>query len=247
MSGHGPHTEERLHGHGSGILGKYHEYLGEFVYGGVDGAVTTFAVVAGAAGAHLDTGIVIILGFANLIADGFSMSVGAYLSHKSEQEHYDKHKQVEYWEVDHMPQKEREEVREIFMRKGFEGPLLEQVVDKICEDRERWVEFMMKEELEMTPNTKSPLGMGVATFVSFSLMGIIPLLAYLYNWFTGRGEDLFLYASVLTSISFVAIGWLKSNVNETPRLKSIAETLLLGGVAAILAYFVGNVLERIFL
>jgi len=110
-----PHIldEDRIHGVSSGI-GRLKKYLAEFVYGGIDGSVTTFAVVAGAAGAELSTNIVLILGFANLIADGFSMSVGNYLSAKSEIDNYRKHKKIEYWEVDNLPDQEKEEIREIY-------------------------------------------------------------------------------------------------------------------------------------
>ncbi len=85
------------------FLAKYQDYLDEFVYRGIDGSVTTFAVVAGATGAGLDSEVVIILGFANLIADGFSMSVGSYLSKKTKNELYKKHKNIEYWEIEHLP------------------------------------------------------------------------------------------------------------------------------------------------
>ncbi|HAW18921.1 MAG TPA: hypothetical protein DCX14_01960, partial [Flavobacteriales bacterium] len=110
-----------------------HEYLGEAVYGGIDGCVTTFAVVAGSEGAGLGTEVVIILGCANLIADGFSMSVGAYLSSKSEKARYSKERQNEYWEIENKRESEVDEVREIFSELGFEGNLLENVVDKITE------------------------------------------------------------------------------------------------------------------
>ncbi|NQZ77823.1 MAG: VIT1/CCC1 transporter family protein, partial [Ekhidna sp.] len=95
MTYHRP--EDRLHGSKYPWINRFQEYLGEFVYGAIDGSVTTFAVVAGSAGANLDSAVVIILGFANLIADGFAMSVGSYLSNKSEKESYEKHKAVEYW------------------------------------------------------------------------------------------------------------------------------------------------------
>lgn len=98
------HKEYEYH-NGSKFWDKWNDYIGEFVYGGIDGSVTTFAVVAGAAGANLDSSVVIILGFANLIADGFAMSVGSYLSNKSELERFEKHEQVEYWEVEHLPEK----------------------------------------------------------------------------------------------------------------------------------------------
>ena len=241
---HTVHHEKALH-HEHTFLGKFQEYLGEFVYGGIDGSVTTFAVVAGATGAHLDSSVVIILGFANLIADGFSMSVGAYLSTKSEKERYEKHMKVEYWEVDHLPEKERQEIREIYQAKGFEGELLEQVVAKITEDKDRWVDVMMKEELEMTPETKSPLAMGSVTFASFLLLGFVPLLVYVMDYIKPVSFDMFIYSSVLTGICFAGIGYLKSIVNHTSKMKSMFETLFLGGAAAALSYFVGSFLEQI--
>lgn len=240
------HHETKLHS-GSGWRAKWQDYIGEFVYGGIDGSVTTFAVVAGASGAKLDSSVIIILGFANLIADGFAMSVGSYLSNKSERENYDKHERIEYWEVDHLPEKEREEIREIYEAKGFEGELLEQVVDVITADKDRWVDVMMKEELNMAREDKSPFMMGLMTFISFILVGLIPLVAYVWDY-TSEGlnhpaRNLFSMSIFLTSLAFISIGWLKSYVNDTDRLRSILETLFLGATAAILSYFVGNVLD----
>lgn len=237
-------SEEALHGQSS-WLNRFQDYIGEFVYGGIDGSVTTFAVVAGAAGAQLDSAIVIILGFANLIADGFAMSVGSYLSTKSEKQKYQKHKNIEYWEVDHLPDKEREEVREIYAAKGFEGELLEQVVDQITADKDRWVDVMMKEELEMAEETKSPIAMGAVTFVSFLILGFIPLIIYVIDYTVGTEADLFLYSSVMTFIIFGLIGYAKSYVTNTSRIRGMFETLFLGGSAAGLAYFVGDLLEKL--
>ena len=220
-------------------------YLGEFVYGGIDGSVTTFAVVAGAVGASLDSSIIIILGFANLLADGFSMSVGAYLSKKSERDIFRRHRDQEYWEVDNIPDKEEEEIREIFQQKGFEGPLLEQVVQVITSDRDRWVEVMMKEELEMIEEVKSPVTVGAVTYMSFILIGIIPLLAYVWDFLFAFPGDLFLWSSIFTSLAFVFIGFLKTYVTETSHIKGILETLTLGAIAAGVAYFVGDFLQKL--
>lgn len=238
------HNEQQLHNQSS-WMNRFQDYIGEFVYGGIDGSVTTFAVVAGAAGAQLDSAVVIILGFANLIADGFAMSVGSYLSTKSEKQKYNKHKSTEYWEVENMPDKEREEIREIYAAKGFEGELLEQVVDQITADKDRWVDVMMKEELEMAEETKSPFAMGAVTFVSFVILGFIPLIIYVVDYTVGTTADLFLYSAVMTFIIFGIIGWAKSYVTNTSRIRGMLETLFLGGSAAVLAYFVGDVLEKI--
>jgi VIT1/CCC1 family predicted Fe2+/Mn2+ transporter len=239
------HNEERIHSQKKSIFRRFPDYLGEFVYGGIDGSVTTFAVVAGAAGAELNSSVVLILGFANLLADGFSMSVGAYLSKKSEHANYEKFKKVEYWEVENMPEMERDEIREIYRAKGFDGALLEQVVDVICADKDRWVDIMMKEELEMMKEQKSPFTIGLITYLSFIVVGTIPMLTYIWDYTSGYEGSLFITSTILTAIGFIVIGFLKSYVTNTSRIKGVLETLLLGTLAAAVAYFVGDILEKL--
>ncbi len=244
---HQPHDEARLHDVPTGILGRFQSYITEFVYGGIDGAVTTFAVVAGAAGAGLGINTTLILGFANLIADGFSMSVGAYLAAKTDEETYDRALKQEYWEVDHLPEVERAEIREIYQAKGFKGELLEQVVDVICADKDRWVDEMMKSELELFQEDKKPLAKAWMTFVSFNLVGFVPLAVYVLHYMPWMAEyttsELFTLSASATGLAFVGIGVLKARVNSRPVLRSIAETVLLGALAAVLAYAAGDVLE----
>jgi vacuolar iron transporter family protein len=228
-------------------FGKLQEYLREFVYGGIDGAVTTFAVVAGGFGANLDAGILIILGLANLLADGFSMSVGAYLSAKSERDNYDKHEKIEYWEIENLPEIEREEIAEIYKQKGFKGELLDKIVDHICSDKDLWVAEMMKDELGMMRDSKSPFKIGLATLISFILVGFIPLMVYLWDFFFPTDLNIFLWTSILTGLAFLIVGWLKGIVNQTSRLRSISETVALGLLAAVVAYYVGDILESFFI
>lgn len=239
--------DEDDHHRQKGLFKRFEAYLGEFVYGGIDGCVTTFAVVAGAVGAGLDSSIIIILGFANLLADGFAMSVGAYLSSKSERDNYQKHKQVEYWEVENLPEVETEEIRDIYRAKGFEGELLEQIVAVITADEHRWVDVMMKEELNMIEETKSPLKMGAVTYFAFILIGLIPLLTYVWDFVRPIDGNLFFIASSLTAVGFIIIGIFKTYVTQTKIWKGVLETLLLGAIAAFVAYFVGDILEHIVL
>ena len=239
-------NEAQLHQE-SKYFQKLQVYLREFVYGGIDGAVTTFAVVAGGFGADLNTGVIIILGFANLLADGFSMSVGAYLSAKSDKENYKKHESIEYWEVENLPDAERKEIKAIYKAKGFEGDLLEKVVDQITANKDLWVAEMMKDELNLMEETKSPFKIGAATFGSFLLVGFIPLLVYLWTFFNPSDINIFAWTSILTGLAFVVIGALKSIVNQTSVIKSIAETVGLGLLAAIVAYYVGDILENFFI
>ncbi|MBI1182629.1 hypothetical protein GC194_00045 [bacterium] len=237
------HNEIKIHG--KSRFGRFQDYIGEFVYGGIDGSVTTFAVVAGATGGGLDSSVVIILGFANLFADGFSMSVGSYLSTKSEKANYEKHKAIEYWEIEHLREREIEEVREIYENYGFEGKLLEDIVAHIIADKDRWVEVMMKEELEMQEENKTPLGMGAATFAAFLIMGFVPLIAYVYDYLIAPVTQLFALSTGMTALAFAGIGYMKSHVTGTSRFRGVVETLLLGGAAAVLSYFVGDWLEKL--
>ena len=235
--------EAQLHSEGK-VLFFNKDYIAEFVYGGIDGAVTTFAVVAGAEGASLGISVVVILGLANLIADGFSMSVGNFFSTRAENDTYEKHKQIEYWEIEHLRDKEIQEIREVYAAKGFKGELLEQVVSVITADKEVWVDTMMKEELEMIKSNKAPYKTAGMTFLSFIVVGSVPLLSYVFV--SPGNPNLFLFSCVLTGIALSIVGGLKSVVTETNLAKGIFETIALGGLAALLAYYVGDVLEKLF-
>ena len=232
--------------HNSGTwFGFNKSYISEFVYGGIDGAITTFAVVAGAAGAGIGMEVVLVLGFANLIADGFSMSVGNYFSTKASHDNFDKHRRAELWKVENKPDNKREEIREIYAKKGLEGDLLEQLVGVITSNKEVWVDTMMKEELEMVKEVKPPVKTAFITFVSFFVVGLIPLLSYLAAMFLHLpGRSLFLISCIATGIGLTIVGFLKSVVTEKGRFQGIIETVGLGGIAAALAYLVGSVLEQ---
>lgn len=237
------HNENKIHGTKT-IFKRFEDYLSEFVYGGIDGCVTTFAVVAGSVGASLDSSVILILGFANLLADGLSMSIGAYLSTKSEKDNFQKHKEIEYWEVDNLPDKEREEVVEIYEAKGFKGELLEQIVDHITSDRDRWVDIMMKEELEMIEEQKSPIMIGASTYISFIIVGLIPLIVYVWDYFVNPIQvNTFLLTCIFTGIGFIFVGLMKAVINNTSKIKGMLETLTLGTAAAVVSYYVGFIIE----
>lgn len=219
-------------------------FLKDFIYGAIDGAVTTFAVVAGVAGAGLSSGIIIILGFANLLADGFSMAISNYLGTRAENQLREKARYREMDEIHKYPRGEVEEVRQIFYRKGFEGELLERVVSVITADKERWVDTMLQEEHGMTLQEHEPAKSGLATFVAFCVVGVIPLLPYLTNWIVGDVISApFFWSSLLTGIAFFAVGAVKGRfINQSWQIAAI-ETLLIGGAAAVLAYGAGVLLK----
>ena len=245
MDHHHTH-EDTLHG-GTKWVQRFEKYLPEGVYGSIDGIVTTFAVVAGAAGANLGVNVVIILGMANLFADGLSMSIGSYLSKKSEQDNYNKHKRIEEWEIENLPDVERKEIEDIYREKGFEGTELEIVVNRITSNKQVWLETMMKDELGLTLEQKSPLKAGFFTFVSFVIAGAIPLIAYVLVFAGSVSLDPFLVSTLVTALTFILIGYLKTFVTQAPVFKSVLETLALGVIAAIVAFLLGNYLEKLLL
>jgi len=188
-------------------------YLSDFVYGGIDGSVTTFAVVAGVVGASLSPSIVLILGFANLFADGFSMAVGNYLSTKSKREYIEKIRKAEEVSVRRIPGEEREEIREIFKEKGFFGRQLEDAVKIITGNKKIWVDTMMKDEFGMLEEEKSPIRGALVTFIAFNLIGFIPLLAYVLSYlFLYLREQTFLLSIIFTSCAFFIVGSVKGKI-----------------------------------
>lgn len=166
-------------------------YIAEFVYGGIDGIVTTFAVIASSAGAGLSSKVITILGLANLVADGFSMGVSAYLSKKSEH------------------------------------------------DR------MRRKKQSIPTDEPSAKATGLMTYISFIVVGLIPLLIYVFDTAFGGGVDNpFATSAVIAGLAFAGVGYLKGKVSEEPTSKAMAETIGLGLVAAIVAYYLGFFLEK---
>lgn len=221
-------------------------YLSDFVYGGIDGSVTTFAVVAGVAGASLSPSIVLILGFANLFADGFSMGVGNYLGTKSKKEYIEKIRKAEELSVHSIPDEEREEIREIFKEKGFSGRQLEEAVKIITNNKEIWIDTMMKDEFGILEEQKSPLRGALMTFISFNVIGLIPLLAYIFSYFFSslKGQT-FLLSIILTSGALFIVGSVKGKIVNKKWYASGFETLIIGGIAAAIAFLVGFFLKNL--
>ncbi len=221
-------------------------YLRDFIYGAIDGAVTTFAVVAGVQGANLDETVVIILGVANLIADGFSMAVSNFLGSRAERQRRERARRREELHIREVPEGEREEVRQIFAAKGFEGKDLDRVVDVITADRGLWTETMMSEELGFGATEPNEFRAALATLVAFVTVGSLPLMAFVYDIAApGELENAFAWSAVMTGIAFLVVGALKSRFVDQTWLRSGLETLIVGGLASALAYAAGTVLQGV--
>ncbi len=208
------------------------------ILGGIDGCVTTFAVVSGAFGAGFSASVALVLGFANLLADGFSMAVSNYESIQAQQEHIDGVRESERRHIEQVPEGEREEVRQIFRQKGFDGDMLERVVEIISQDRNVWVDTMLTEEHGLQTQALSPLRSALTTFVAFLIVGMMPLLPYTLAAFSATQQ--FLASLTIAALMFFLIGMLKSLVYHQPILQSGLRTLLMGGAAAGLAFVTGH-------
>lgn len=220
----------------------------DFVYGSIDGTVTTFAVVAGVVGASLSPNIVLILGFANLFADGFSMAAANFQAMKARVDYIAMKRRMEEWEIDNLEEQEKQEIRDIYSAKGFKDELLDEIVRIITSRRKVWVDTMMKEELGLFEDGKKPIDTAFSTFIGFNLIGLIPLLPFLalliFN--STNVSNGFFYSIIFTGMSFFLIGMIKGKFSKTPKIRSGFYTLIIGGLAASVAYFVGYALHILF-
>ncbi|MBN2865795.1 MAG: VIT1/CCC1 transporter family protein [Thiotrichales bacterium] len=211
--------------------------VSDAVLGGIDGCVTTFAVVAGATGAGFSPMVAITLGFANLFADGFSMAVSNYEANKAQKEFTENLRKTESEHIDLIPEGEREEIRQIFANKGFSGETLETIVDTLTQDRKLWIDTMLTEEYGVSLTAPSAIRSALTTFVAFVLIGAIPLIPLMIN--TLSQMEKFVGSAVLAGLMFFLIGMMKSLVFAKPIFRSGLSTLFTGGAAAGLAFVTG--------
>ncbi len=224
-------------------ISPFSTYLKEIVYGGNDGIVTTFAVVAGFAGANIaaSSGLgfitVLLFGLANLGADATSMALGNYLSLRAEQDRYRKERRKEAHEVHHNPELEKAETIQLLENKGFSSQDAKELVLIFSKNKEYWVDFMMQYELEIGDSTnENPYYTGLATFLSFVAFGAIPLLPYI---FFPKNPSSFILAAIFTFFALICLGLLRYKVIKDSLLRSIGEIVFVGGISSAIAYLVG--------
>ncbi|MEW5423196.1 VIT1/CCC1 transporter family protein [Amorphus sp. 3PC139-8] len=216
-------------------------YLRDWVYGGIDGTVTTFAVVAGAIGAEFSTQVLLVLGAANLFADGFSMAAANYTATRAEREDYRRLLEQERRHIRFFPDGERQEIRQIFQNKGFQGEELETLVSLITERKDVWIDTMLAEEYGRSNTQSDPVRSAGATFAAFGLCGALPLAPFVLSIPEAPSA-----ATGLTALVFFAIGSVRSRFSTRSWLRCGLETFAIGLTAAGVAFLAGDLLTRLF-
>lgn len=249
MSKHGPQSRALLQEHEPEAIRSRLEkpppqsYFASAVLGGIDGCVTTFAIVAGAVGANFSASVAMVLGAANLVADGFSMAVSNYESVDAQRQQAEALRQREYDHIDQIPEGEREEIRQIFESKGFSGDILEGIVATITGNRKLWVETMLSEEHGLSKHLPKPFASSLVIFAAFVAVGGLPLIPFLFQSLSLHNK--FAISIVLASCVFMTIGGLKGLRSDRAVFRGVMQTLLIGMCAAGLAFVSAYLLRQI--
>jgi VIT1/CCC1 family predicted Fe2+/Mn2+ transporter len=241
---------QRLESHTRNIHNQSHfqNYFKEVIYGGIDGIITTFAVVAGFSGAALSNEtttqlsflVVLLFGLANLFADGVSMGLGNFLSVRSDQDLYRSRRKLETEAVQKGSQLEIEETLAILKEKGYSASDAHALTSLYQKNETFWIDFMMEHKLQMSdPTGDNPVLTGLATFMSFLIFGSIPLMPFIVAG-PSHPNSVFVYSVIGTFAALIALGLLKWRVVGSGLFASLTEVIAVGGSAATIAFFVGS-------
>jgi VIT1/CCC1 family predicted Fe2+/Mn2+ transporter len=218
--------------------------LRDMILGGQDGLVNVLGVVLGATAATSEARVILSIGLAATFAESLAMGAVAYTSFKAEKEHYDSELAREKAEIRDLPEREREEIRDIYRKKGFQGPLLEQVVDQICADEAIWLEVMMTEELGLKPIdadgvARTAFSVGLSCMVG----SLVPLAPY---FFLPVHQGLWAALAFSALVLFV-MGFYKAKVTIGNYWRSATELTVIGLCAALAGYGISLAMNHLFL
>lgn len=213
----------------------------EIVFGFNDGSISTLALLAGVTGGALAHGQILVAGFSGVIAGAISMAIGAYISSKSEIEHHQSEIEREKREIEEIPEVEREEMRQIYMKKAdFTEEELNLILNRITSDKKVWLDSMMKEELGLFEERfESPLKVGLIMLVAFVAGGLIPILPFV---FLPVSQTSLIVASIVTFASLFLIGVWKTTFTNKHWLRSGLEMVFVGILATVIPYLIGDLL-----
>jgi VIT1/CCC1 family predicted Fe2+/Mn2+ transporter len=230
--GHDEHHEEASRG----------AALRNFVFGTSDGLVTVLAFVAGVSASLASRRLVLMAGLAEMFAGAVSMGLGAFLGTRAERDWYERERRREELEVEKIPHLEKEELRDIYRKKGLEGETLERVVDAFTANEKRWVDIMMTEELGLQPVDSSPWSAGVVVSGSYVLAAAIPLAPYLVL----VGAPALMVSTAVTAVALGGVGVAKARLTQRPQLRAGIETMLTGLVGTSICWGIGRAVAHFF-
>jgi len=213
----------------------------DIVIGMSDGLTVPFALAAGLSGAVLSNKIVITAGIAEIIAGSIAMGLGGYLAAKTDADHYDAELKREYEEVENLPEVEKREIREILAEYGISAPTQTVVVDELANNKDKWVDFMMKFELGLEQPHVNRARISAATIAaSYVVGGFVPLAAYFFTSTPSQGLP---YSIAVTLIALFAFGFLKNRAIGQPPLNGAIKTTIIGALAAAAAFFIARLVS----
>ncbi|CAN5155677.1 VIT1/CCC1 transporter family protein [soil metagenome] len=229
---HVPHTEQHL---------RSSDVISDIVIGMSDGLTVPFALAAGLSGAVASSSLVVTAGIAEIVAGSIAMGLGGYLAGRTEADHYDSERRREMREVETVPEREKEEVREVFAEMGLPMALQVVIADELAKDKTKWVDFMMQYELGLDkpdPNraTKSALTIGL----SYVAGGLVPLSPY---FISASPHEALLYSCGLTLICLFVFGYFKSKGTGQPPISGAFKVMLIGALAAAAAFGVARLIQ----
>ncbi len=217
------------------------ETVRDIVIGMSDGLTVPFALAAGISGvAGAQTKIVVLAGLAEIAAGSIAMGLGGYLAARTDAEHYDTEKQRENWEIDHLPEREKEEVAVVFRNYGMEDVHIKPIIDAMLNNREQWIDFMMRFELGLeAPDPRRARVSALTIGLSYVVGGFIPLTPYILipNLTTAL-----LVSVVVTLFALFLFGYIKGSFTGTKPFRSGFQTMLVGGLAAGAAFLLARLI-----
>jgi len=233
------------------MSGHHHEnhlqssaFISDIVIGMADGLTVPFALAAGLSGAVASNDVVITAGIAEIVAGSIAMGLGGYLAGKTEQDHYSSEWKREAEEVERVPEREKEEVREVFAEYGLSEETQHLIADEMAKDKQKWIEFMMKFELGLEePHVNRARNSALTIGIAYIVGGIVPLTAY---FFTQTPETGLIYSSFLTVICLFIFGYYKSKITGQPAVSGAIKVTLIGIVAAAAAFLVARFFDGLF-
>ncbi|MFZ2096004.1 MAG: VIT1/CCC1 transporter family protein [Anaerolineales bacterium] len=216
------------------------ETVRDIVIGMADGLTVPFALAAGISGAGAATNIVVLAGLAEIAAGSIAMGLGGYLAARTDFEHYTTEQQRENWEIDHLPEREKEEVADVFRNYGIADVHIQPIVAAMSKNREQWLDFMMRFELGLeAPDPKRARISAVTIGLSYIVGGIIPLSPYILIHSLSTA---LIVSIIVTLLALFLFGYIKGRFTGIKALRSGLQTVLVGGLAAGVAFLLARLI-----